>query len=63
MVKFDYSDKDAVIPDSTQMLGYKPPTNYMIGDDYALSCPIPHSPGAPQSPLTLEHPHPGVRGA
>jgi hypothetical protein len=33
VVKFDYSNKDAVIPDSTQMLGYKPPTNYMIGDD------------------------------
>ena len=29
--KFDYSDKDAVTPDSTQMLGYKPPKYYGIG--------------------------------
>ena len=35
--KFDFSNKDAVIPDTTQMLGYKPPTNYMIGTLHALS--------------------------
>jgi len=30
--KFSFSNADAVIPDTTQMLGYKPPTNYMIGN-------------------------------
>ena len=37
--KFDYSDKDAVIPDSTQMLGYKPPKYYGIGTS-ARSGPV-----------------------
>lgn len=29
--KFDFSNKDAVIPDTTEMLGYKPPKYYGIG--------------------------------
>ena len=41
MQKFDFSDKDAVVPDSTQMLGYKPPQNYMIGAASVPPCSAP----------------------
>ena len=31
----DFSNKDEIIPDTTQMLGYRPPKYYGIGKDRA----------------------------
>ena len=34
VLKFDYSNTEEVVPDSTQMLGYKSPAYYNIGTSF-----------------------------